>query len=69
LASVKVVQKVLADLDRGWGEEADYAFHHLARTLDHWGVGARSGGRLARSAIAAQAALIRMQPSTQNDGA
>lgn len=69
IASVAAMRRVLADLDRGWGEDADYASHHLVRALDHWGIGALSEGRLARSAEAAQAALIRLRPAAHNDGA
>lgn len=33
--SVTAIGRVLADLDRGWGEEAEYASHQLVRALDH----------------------------------
>jgi hypothetical protein len=64
LASLEAARRVLADLDRGWGEEANHASRHLVRVLDRWGIGARSEARLARSAAAAQSALIRMRPPT-----
>lgn len=68
VACAVAIGRVLADLDNGWGEDADYASHHLVRALDHWGIGAWSTGHLARSAEAAQAALIRLRPIAQNDG-
>jgi hypothetical protein len=68
LASVVAVRRVLADLDRGWGEDADYSSRHLLRALDHWGIAAEAEGRLSRSAEAAQSALIRLRPAAQHDG-
>jgi hypothetical protein len=62
-ASLDAMDKVLADLDSGWGEHADYASHHLVRTLDHWGVSAWSAGPLAEAAAQAQQALIRLRPT------
>jgi hypothetical protein len=62
VASVVATRRVLDDLNKGWGEHADYASHHLVRALDYWGVSAGSTGTLARAATAAQEALIRLRP-------
>lgn len=62
-ASSDAMGRVRADLRSGWGDQADYASHHLVRSHDYWGVNIHGEGRLITLATAAQEALIRLRPA------
>ena len=57
------LERVLTDLESGWGPDADYASHHLVRIMDHWGIAAFSTGPLATLIDRAQLALTASRPT------
>ena len=63
LSTGDAICRVLADLEKGWGDQAEHESRHMMRALNRVGISAWSEGPLSQSASEAISALGRLRPA------